>query len=103
MRAIQTLSSVRLLGQVAVYLRGELDPSLSRLHNRMDDHPEAPPRKRRRARKAKQLPAIFEDPMLPGLEPAPSPPPALPPPTSHPAPPEDDGPPAPRIVVTGAE
>lgn len=103
MRAIQTLSSVRLLGQVAVYLRGELDPSLSRLHNRMDDHPEAPPRKRRRARKAKQLPAIFEDPMLPGLEAAPSEPTALPPPTSHPAPPEDDGPPAPRIVVTGAE
>ena len=102
MRAIQTLSSVRLLGQVAVYLRGELDPSLSRLHNRMDDHPEAPPRKRRRARKAKQLPAIFEDPMLPGLETS-GEPPALPPPTSHPAPPEEDGPPAPRIVVTGAE
>ena len=30
MRAIQTLSSVRLLGQVAVYLRGELDPSIER-------------------------------------------------------------------------
>ena len=35
MRAIQTLSSVRLLGQVSVYLRGELDPSLARLHNRI--------------------------------------------------------------------
>ncbi|MBN8606319.1 MAG: PhzF family phenazine biosynthesis protein [Caulobacterales bacterium] len=90
-RAIQTLSSVRLLGQVAVYLRGELDSSLARLHNRVEDHPEAPKRKKRRERKAKQLPAIFEDPMLPGLE-NPSPP------TSHPAPPEE--PPAPRIVVS---
>lgn len=101
-RAIQTLSSVRLLGQVAVYLRGELDPSLARIHNRIEEHPEAPKRKKRRARKAKQLPAIFEDPMLPGLEDgaAPSPPP----PTSHPAPPaETDAPPAPRIVVTGME
>lgn len=91
-RAIQTLSSVRLLGQVAVYLRGELDSSLARLHNRLEDHPEAPKRKTRRPRKAKQLPAIFEDPMLPGLEDG-----ALPPPTSHPAPPDE--PPAPRIVV----
>lgn len=91
-RAIQTLSSVRLLGQVAVYLRGELDPALARLHNRLEEHPEAPKRKKRRERKAKQLPAIFEDPMLPGLDAVP------PPPTSHPAPPEE--PPAPRIVVT---
>jgi PhzF family phenazine biosynthesis protein len=109
MRAIQTLSSVRLLGQVAVYLRGELDSSLTRLHNRLDEHPEAPQRKKKRARKAKQLPAIFEEPMLPGFEPeaAPAPPP---PPTSHPAPPESapaarDGAdqPAPRIVVTDAD
>ncbi len=106
-RAIQTLSSVRLLGQVAVYLRGELDPSLARLHNSLDAHPEAPPRKKRRARKAKQLPAIFEDPMLPGLESAPAvasqaeTPPR--PPTSHPAPPVEVGElaHAPRIVVTG--
>lgn len=93
-RAIQTLSSVRLLGQVSVYLRGELDPSLARLHNRLDEHPEAPKRKKRRARKAKQLPAIFDDaPLLPGLADEPPPPP-----TSHPAPPDE--PAAPRIVVT---
>jgi len=104
MRAIQTLSSVRLLGQVAVYMRGELDPSLSRLHNRIESHPEAPRRKPRRARKAKQLPALFEDPMLPGFEAESGPvePTPPPPPTSHPAPPvEEDTPPAPRIVVTG--
>jgi PhzF family phenazine biosynthesis protein len=93
-RAIQTLSSVRLLGQVAVYLRGELDSSLARLHNRIEDHPEVPKRKKRRARKAKQLPPIFEDPMLPGLGDEP-----LPPPTSHPAPPETGEPAPPRIVV----
>ncbi|MGE0597178.1 MAG: PhzF family phenazine biosynthesis protein [Hyphomonadaceae bacterium] len=103
MRAIQTLSSVRLLGQVAVYLRGELDPALDRLHNRLDHHPEAPQRKKRRARKAKQLPAIFDDPMLPGLEAEagavvePTPPP----PVSHPVPPESAEPAAPRIVVSG--
>jgi len=110
MRAIQTLSSVRLLGQVAVYLRGELDSSLARLHNRLEEHPEAPKRKTRRARKAKQLPAIFEDPMLPGLEPEgvveanppSSPAEQLRPPTSHPAPPAEAGEPTPpRIVVTG--
>lgn len=95
MRAIQTLSSVRLLGQVAVYLRGELDPSIARLHNRAAEEPEAPRRKKRRAKRA--LPAIFEDPMLPGLDGAP------PPPTSHPAPPEADAHPAPRIVVTDAK
>jgi hypothetical protein len=81
---------VRLLGQVSVYLRGELDSSLARLHNRLEEHPEAPRRKKRRTRKAKQLPAIFEDPMLPGLDgdiaPAPEP---LPPPTAHPAPPSE--------------
>ena len=111
MRAIQTLSSVRLLGQVAVYLRGELDASLARLHNRLDEDPEAPQRKKRRARKARQLPAIFEEPMLPGFEPE-APPAPPPPPTSHPAPPEsvEQAPdheradyPAPRIVVTDAE
>lgn len=109
MRAVQTLSSVRLLGQVAVFLRGELDDSLARQHNRIDAHPEAPQRKKRRARRAKQLPAIFDDPMLPGFETEatttvaePTPPnPAPPPPTSHPAPPEDQTPPLPRIVVTG--
>jgi PhzF family phenazine biosynthesis protein len=103
MRAIQTLSSVRLLGQVSVYLRGELDPSLARLHNRLEEHPEAPRRKKRRARKAKQLPAIFEDPMLPGLD-GDAPPPApepLSPPTAHPAPPSEvESHAPPRIVVS---
>jgi PhzF family phenazine biosynthesis protein len=110
MRAIQTLSSVRLLGQVAVYLRGELDPALARLHNRLEAHPEAPKRRQRRGRKARQLPAIFDDPMLPGLElesgPPETSPPAeqLSPPTSHPVPPaEATEPPPPRIVVTGGE
>jgi len=111
MRAIQTLSSVRLLGQVAVYLRGELDPALARLHNRLEEHPEAPRRKPRRARKAKQLPAIFEEPLLPGFEAeqasaeqtssAPALTEGLRPPTSHPAPPDESGPPPPRIVMTG--
>jgi PhzF family phenazine biosynthesis protein len=94
-RAIQTLSSVRLLGQIAVYLRGELDASIARLHNRAAEEPEAPRRKKRRAKRT--LPAIFEEPLLPGLDSAP------PPPTSHPAPPEADEPPAPRIVVTDAK
>lgn len=101
MRAIQTLSSVRLLGQVAVYLRGELDASIARLHNNPDAELEAPRRKKRRSRKTAQLPPIFEEPMLPGLDgsapPAETPPS---PPTSHPAPPEPGEPPAPRIVVT---
>jgi PhzF family phenazine biosynthesis protein len=103
MRAVQTLSSVRLLGQVAIFLRGELDPSIGRIHNRMDAHPEAPQRKKRRARAAKQLPAIFEDPMLPGLEveAAPAEPTPLVPPTSHPAPPDE--PPPPRIILTGGK
>jgi PhzF family phenazine biosynthesis protein len=99
MRAIQTLASVRLLGQVAVYLRGELDSSLARLHNRPDEHPEAPKRKKRRAQKERRLPAIFEEtPLLPGLE-APQTPAQLPAPaeerrlpTSHPAPPEAEAP-----------
>lgn len=90
MRAVQTLSSVRLLGQVAVYLRGELDSALTRLHNRLEEHPEAPTRKKRRSGRAKKLPALFEDPLLPGFEPAPAPEPQ-----------QDDAPPAPRIVVTG--
>jgi PhzF family phenazine biosynthesis protein len=102
MRAIQTLSSVRLLGQVAVYLRGELDPAIARLSNRPAEEPEAPRRKKRRARKARQLPAIFEDPLLPGLEAEAAGEDAAPrPPASHPAPPpEEAAPTAPRIVVT---
>ncbi len=100
-RAIQTLSSVRLLGQVAVYLRGELDSSIGRLHNR-DPEPEAPRRKRRGKTRVAQLAPIFDEPILPGLEPAPAPvatepPPS--PPTSHPAPPEQPESPPPRIVV----
>jgi PhzF family phenazine biosynthesis protein len=91
MRAIQTLSSVRLLGQVAVYLRGELDSSIARLHNRASEEPEAPRRKRRRVRSAKQLPAIFEDPILPGLEP----------PVGEASPSLEADPPSPRIVLTG--
>ncbi len=59
-RAIQTLSSVRLFGQVAVYLRGELDDAITRVHNVAAQEPEAPPRKRRR-RTAKQLAPIFEE------------------------------------------
>lgn len=102
MRAIQTLSSVRLLGQVAVYLRGELDQSLARLHNRLDEHPEAPRRKKRRPRQERKLPAIFEDPMLPGFE-RKADGETLAPPTSHPAPPEEPEPPPPRIVVTGGK
>lgn len=97
-RAIQTLSSVRLFGQVAVYLRGELDASIARLHNRASEEPEAPKRKRRRSRKEQTaLPAIFDEPMLPGLDGA------APPPVSHPAPPEGEAPPAPRIIVTNGK
>jgi PhzF family phenazine biosynthesis protein len=86
MRAIQTLSSVRLLGQVAVYLRGELDSSIARLNNRVEA-PEAPRRKKRRTRRT--LPAIFDEPpQLPGMAaPAPETAPIAPPPTSHPTPP----------------
>lgn len=90
-RAIQTLSSVRLFGQVAIYLRGELDASIARLHNRAMEEPEAPKRRRRRSRREQlTLPAIFDEQIAAN---APSPP------TSHPVPPEE--PPAPRIVVTG--
>jgi PhzF family phenazine biosynthesis protein len=99
LRAIQTLSSVRLLGQVAVYLRGELDSAISRLHNRAAEEPEAPRRKKRRAKRT--LPAIFDEPLLPGLDTD-----APPPPTAHPAPPEpepEQHPPAPRIVITGGK
>lgn len=60
-RAIQTLSSVRLLGQVAIYLRGELDASIARLHNR----PAAAPDPLPRAKKAKRQP------LAPGLDAAP--------------------------------
>ncbi|MBY0564288.1 MAG: PhzF family phenazine biosynthesis protein [Hyphomonadaceae bacterium] len=103
MRAIQTLASVRLLGQVAVYLRGELDPAIARLHNRATEGPEPVRRKRRRARAAQALPPIFDDPMLPGLEPAASGAAggeAHRSPTSHPAPPEGGELQPPRIVVT---
>ncbi len=96
-RAIQTLSSVRLLGQVSVYIRGELDASISRLSNRIET-PDAPQRKRRRARRA--LPPIFEDPAAPSMEegPAPAEQPSPPPPTSHPAPPIEAETHAPRVV-----
>ncbi|MGE3143875.1 MAG: PhzF family phenazine biosynthesis protein, partial [Hyphomonadaceae bacterium] len=69
-RAIQTLSSVRLMGQVAVYLRGELDPAVARLHNRAAIGPDAPARKRRKRapRGAKQLAPIFEEPTIAELE-----------------------------------
>ena len=67
-RAIQTLSSVRLFGQVAVYLRGTLDAAIERLHNRADAEPEAPRRKRRRKTK---LAPIFEETMTAELETAP--------------------------------
>jgi PhzF family phenazine biosynthesis protein len=60
-RAIQTLSSVRLLGHVAIYLRGELDSSIARLHNR----PAAAPDPLPRVKKAKRQP------LAPGLEVAP--------------------------------
>lgn len=74
-RAIQTLSSVRLFGQVAVYLRGELDASIARLHNSTGQEPEAPRRKRRRRAQSGQklMPPIFEEPKTPietGSEPA---------------------------------
>ncbi|MDX2237476.1 MAG: PhzF family phenazine biosynthesis protein [Hyphomonadaceae bacterium] len=64
-RAIQTLSSVRLFGRVAVYLRGELDASIARLHNRAKVAPEAPQRKRKRKKQPQapglELAPIFED------------------------------------------
>ena len=98
-RAIQTLSSVRLLGQVAVYLRGELDDSILRLHNRGADEPEAPQRKTRRRVSAREkvLPPIFEEQVAPRAASASD---VLPPPTSHPAPPPESDPNA-QIVVSG--
>jgi len=64
-RAIQTLSSVRLLGQAAVYLRGELDPSIGRLHNQtvieLDPLPRAP-------RQGGQLAAGMAAPLAPIFE-----------------------------------
>jgi predicted PhzF superfamily epimerase YddE/YHI9 len=92
-RAIQTLSSVRLLGQVAVYLRGELDSSIARLHNRIEQEPEAPRRKRRRSRKLPQLAPIFDEPLLADVAASP---PLLPPPPEMK---DEEAPPAPRIVV----
>jgi PhzF family phenazine biosynthesis protein len=67
-RAVQTLSSVRLLGQVAIYLRGELDPSIERLHNRPTSEPDPLPRAKPR-RKTAVAPGldrapIFEDPKI---------------------------------------
>ncbi len=58
-RAIQTLSSVRLFGQVAIYLRGELDDSIARVHNLATQALEPPPRRPRRKRRA--VAPIFED------------------------------------------
>jgi PhzF family phenazine biosynthesis protein len=96
-RAIQTLSSVRLLGQVSVYIRGELDSSIARLSNRIEA-PDAPQRKKRRTRRA--LPPIFEEQTLPGMDaPPPEPPAAPPPPTSHPAPPVEVETHAPPLIV----
>jgi PhzF family phenazine biosynthesis protein len=65
-RVVQTLSSVRLLGQVAIYLRGELDSAIERLHNLPVSQPEPPPRAKPR-RKLAAAPGldrapIFEDP-----------------------------------------
>ncbi|MFZ2029131.1 MAG: PhzF family phenazine biosynthesis protein [Vitreimonas sp.] len=98
-RAIQTLSSVRLLGQVSVYIRGELDSSISRLSNRTEA-PDAPQRKKRRGRRT--LPPIFEEPTLPGMDLTPPEPPAAPPspPASHPVPPAEVESHAPRIVAS---
>jgi hypothetical protein len=65
-RVVQTLSSVRLLGQVAVYLRGVLDSAIERLHNLPVSQPEPPPRAKPR-RKLAAAPGldrapIFDDP-----------------------------------------
>lgn len=76
-RAIQTLSSVRLFGQVAVYLRGELDASIARLHNRAKVELEAPQRKRKRKKqpqaKGLEMAPIFEDVEVADLTEAPAP------------------------------
>ncbi len=71
-RAIQTLSSVRLFGQVAIYLRGELDDSVARQHNRAGEPLEAPQRKRRRRKTAKALAPIFEEPLIADIDADPS-------------------------------
>jgi PhzF family phenazine biosynthesis protein len=68
-RAIQTLSSVRLLGQVAVYLRGELDPAIGRMHNQAAVEPDPIPRVPRQvgqlqAGMAAPLAPIFENPTI---------------------------------------
>jgi len=68
-RAIQTLSSVRLLGQVAVYLRGDLDPAVARLANHAVHEPEAPQRRRRAGRRpARALAPSVEAPIVAALE-----------------------------------
>jgi PhzF family phenazine biosynthesis protein len=64
-RAIQTLSSVRLLGQVAVYLRGELDASIGRMHNQALVEPDPIPRA---PRQMGQLPAGMAAPLAPIFE-----------------------------------
>jgi PhzF family phenazine biosynthesis protein len=64
-RAIQTLSSVRLLGQVAVYLRGELDASIGRIHNQALAEPDPIPRA---PRQVGQLPAGMAAPLAPIFE-----------------------------------
>ncbi len=58
-RAIQTLTSVRLFGQIAIYLRGDLDPAIARIHNTAA--PEAPPRRPKRRRGAKPVAPIFQE------------------------------------------
>lgn len=69
-RALQTLSSVRLLGQVAIYLRGELDESIARLHNRPAAEPEPIPRKKRRKKQA-DSPGLAAAPIFEELPPEP--------------------------------
>ncbi len=64
-RAIQTLSSVRLLGHVAIYLRGELDPAIGRLHNQAAIEPDPLPRA---PRQLGQLPAGMAAPLAPIFE-----------------------------------
>jgi PhzF family phenazine biosynthesis protein len=64
-RAIQTLTSVRLLGHVAIYLRGELDPSIGRMHNQAAIEPDPLPRA---PRQVGQLPAGMAAPLAPIFE-----------------------------------
>jgi PhzF family phenazine biosynthesis protein len=86
-RAIQTLSSVRLLGQVAIYLRGELDASIARLHNRPTGPPE-PLRRAKRKRKQAAAPGLAQAPIFEGAE-------AVEPAAGEAPPPVNDAPPAP--------